>query len=779
MPPSPPVASRTTSFLSLPASLFRRLVLLCCALLFLSIASLAQCPFSATLSATTTCLGSSVLNISSANTPAQITWYKDGNSFETLSGTPPEIVAKGNLSYIFGVTVYASGNVYASDLANFRVLKFPAGSNAGTSGVTVAGGNGPGTAANQLTGPQGLFIDAAGDLYVCDEPNSRVLEFPPGSTSTTLGVVVAGGNGAGSNPNQFNYPHSVWVDGSGNIFIADLSNFRVQKWAPGAAAGTTVAGGNGAGSALNQFGSVNGPTGVTVDAGGNLYVADFSNNRILKFPPGSTGATLGVVVAGGNGAGSNPNQFSYCQDVYVDGSGDLFISDVGNQRIQEWLPGATQGITVAGAAVSAVPSISEIIGLTLDAAGNIYVADQSGEQVTEWPHFPPSLSTTYTPTAVGTYYATITNTNACSVSTNQIIVAAPVTPSISISTSSTILCPSDIIQLSANIQNGGDNPGYQWMDNGTPLANVGGSNPSVPVSTLANGDIITCQLTSNNTCVTSSTALSNAITLTVKSAVSPSVNIVATPSASCPEQPVTFTVQLTNGGTTPAYQWKVDGVAVGSDTPAYTSSTLSNGDMIACFVTNDQDCSPAGSDSIIAVVNPDPVITAGQAYSIVYGGSVQLDPGITGNIVQYTWTPSTGLSDSAIRDPVASPTATIEYTLTVVDDNGCTASGQVSVRILSALAIPNAFTPNGDGKNDIFYVLGGPPGSIVKDLSIYNRWGQRIFLATDATPGDPRGGWDGRINGTYAMPGTYIYLIDIRLANGKLETYRGALELIR
>jgi gliding motility-associated-like protein len=117
--------------------------------------------------------------------------------------------------------------------------------------------------------------------------------------------------------------------------------------------------------------------------------------------------------------------------------------------------------------------------------------------------------------------------------------------------------------------------------------------------------------------------------------------------------------------------------------------------------------------------------------------------------------------------------------LTVVDDNGCTASGQVSVRILSALAIPNAFTPNGDGKNDIFYVLGGPPGSIVKDLSIYNRWGQRIFLATDATPGDPRGGWDGRINGTYAMPGTYIYLIDIRLANGKLETYRGALELIR
>ena len=247
MPPSPPVASRTTSFLSLPASLFRRLVLLCCALLFLSIASLAQCPFSATLSATTTCLGSSVLNISSANTPAQITWYKDGNSFETLSGTPPEIVAKGNLSYIFGVTVDASGNVYASDLANFRVLKFPAGSNAGTSGVTVAGGNGPGTAANQLTGPQGLFIDAAGDLYVCDEPNSRVLEFPPGSTSATLGVVVAGGNGAGSNPNQFNYPHSVWVDGSGNIFIADLSNFRVQKWAPGAAAGTTVAGGNGAG----------------------------------------------------------------------------------------------------------------------------------------------------------------------------------------------------------------------------------------------------------------------------------------------------------------------------------------------------------------------------------------------------------------------------------------------------------------------------------------------------------------------------------------------------
>src|SRR2546421_6970263 len=94
------------------------------------------------------------------------------------------------------------------------------------------------------------------------------------------GITVAGGNGYGSAANQFSFPHGVFVDASGNIFVADLYNHRIQKWAPGATQGITVAGGNGYGSAANQLYFT---YGVFVDANGNIFVADLVNNRIQKW----------------------------------------------------------------------------------------------------------------------------------------------------------------------------------------------------------------------------------------------------------------------------------------------------------------------------------------------------------------------------------------------------------------------------------------------------------------------------------------------------------------
>ena len=129
-----------------------------------------------------------------------------------------------------------------TDYYNNRVLKFAAGS---TTGVVIAGGNQPGgSALNQLSSPQGLYVDKNGNVFVCDFQNYRVLEFPAGSTAGSNGIVVAGGNGAGTNANQLLGPIGVFVDAAGNIYVADAGDFRVQKWAPGASSGTTVAGGN-------------------------------------------------------------------------------------------------------------------------------------------------------------------------------------------------------------------------------------------------------------------------------------------------------------------------------------------------------------------------------------------------------------------------------------------------------------------------------------------------------------------------------------------------------
>src|SRR5438132_1083687 len=130
----------------------------------------------------------------------------------------------------------------------------------GQDGITVAGGNGQGSAANQLTHPAGVFVDASGNIFIADQYNNRIQKWAPRATD---GITVAGGNVAGNAANQLNYPTGVFVDANGNIFVADAphpivlgnENNRIQKWAPGATQGSTVAGGNGYGSAANQLAS--------------------------------------------------------------------------------------------------------------------------------------------------------------------------------------------------------------------------------------------------------------------------------------------------------------------------------------------------------------------------------------------------------------------------------------------------------------------------------------------------------------------------------------------
>ena len=241
-------------------------------------------------------------------------------------------------------------------------------------GTTVAGGNGLGAEANQLQNTYGVYVDGSGNVYVVDKYNDRIQRWAPGATS---GITVAGGNGFGSAANQLSNPNGVFVDGSGNVYVADGSNHRIQRWAPGATSGITVAGGNGAGSAANQL---NGPTGVYVDASGNVYVSDANNNRIQRWAPG---ATSGTTVAGGNGLGSAANQLNVPRGVSVDGSGNVYVADEYNHRIQRWAPGATSGTTVAGGngAGNAANQLSYPCGVFVDGIGNVYVAEEGNSRI--------------------------------------------------------------------------------------------------------------------------------------------------------------------------------------------------------------------------------------------------------------------------------------------------------------------------------------------------------------------------------------------------------------
>jgi sugar lactone lactonase YvrE len=238
---------------------------------------------------------------------------------------------------------------------------------------TIAGGNGSGSGANQLSGPRFTFIDKTGNIYIADHLNHRIVKWAPGATN---GVIVAGGNGAGSASNQLNYPSGVFVDKNGNIFVSDNNNHRVQKWIPGSTSGVTVAGGNGLGSGTNQL---NYPGGVVVDSLGRIYVSDNSNHRVMRW---QSGISYGTVVAGGNGAGSAANQLFYPHGIFLDSAFNLYITD-DNNRVQKWAPAATSGVTVAGGngVGLATNQLNYPYGVAVDKFGVIYVADASNHRV--------------------------------------------------------------------------------------------------------------------------------------------------------------------------------------------------------------------------------------------------------------------------------------------------------------------------------------------------------------------------------------------------------------
>ena len=181
-----------------------------------------------------------------------------------------------------------------------------------------------------------------------------------------------------------------------------------------------------------------------------------------------------------------------------------------------------------------------------------------------------------------------------------VTIATAATPAVSIALTAGAnpTCAGASVTFTATPTNGGSAPTYQWQVGG---ANVGSNSATYTTTTLTNGQVVTCNMVSNLSCVTSTNASSNSITLTVNPSVVPAVTIAITAGAnpSAAGSSVTFTATPTNGGTTPSYQWKVNGVNVGTNSATYTTSSLNNGDVVSCVLTSNATCAvPATATSV-------------------------------------------------------------------------------------------------------------------------------------------------------------------------------------
>jgi streptogramin lyase len=212
-----------------------------------------------------------------------------------------------------------------------------------------------GSADGQFNSPIGVDVDFSGNVYVADNCNFRIQKFDSNGTFLTKWGSRGSGDG------QFEFPYGIAVDSSGSVYVSDLNN-RIQKFD---STGSFVTKWGSLGSDNGQF---NGPWGVAVDSSSNVYVADTNNNRIQKFD------SSGAFITKWGSEGSGDGQFWYPRGIAVDSSGNVYVDDEYNNRIQKFDSNG-MFLTKWGSSGSGEGQFYDTWGVSIDSSGNVYVAD--------------------------------------------------------------------------------------------------------------------------------------------------------------------------------------------------------------------------------------------------------------------------------------------------------------------------------------------------------------------------------------------------------------------
>lgn len=293
-------------------------------------------------------------------------------------------------------------NIYIADRNNNVIRKISASGIIRTyAGTGASGFSGDGSAATaaMLQSPMGITVDASGDVYVADEANNRIRKISSSGVITTVaGTGSAGfsGNGGAAISAQLNAPTSVAFDGSGSVYIADRGNNVIRKISSGGIistfAGTAgMAGYSGDGGAATAA-TLNAPTGMAIDALGNLYVTDKANNVIRKISTSGTISTIaGTGIAGNSGDNGDAMlaRLNAPSGIAIDASGNIYVADQGNNRIRKI---STTGIISnrAGSGTAGysgdgnnatLARLNSPQGISVDGSGTIFVADNGNNVI--------------------------------------------------------------------------------------------------------------------------------------------------------------------------------------------------------------------------------------------------------------------------------------------------------------------------------------------------------------------------------------------------------------
>jgi len=638
--------------------------------------------------------------IRKVNTAGIITTFAgDGTSGFSGDGGP---ATAARLYHPAWIAIDNSGNFYFTDQNGEVIRKI------NTSGIisTITGNLPPGylgdgglLIAAQFRSITGISFDQANNMYISDNGNSAIRKVNAAGIITTVagnGTAGFSGDGGLATAAQLGNPYKVVFDREGNMYIPDNGNSRIRKVTP-AGIITTIAGNGSLGYSGDEGEAINAelayPWTIAIDNSDNLYVGDAGSYVVRKITPSgiiSTYAGDGNYGNSGDGGPATSAELGEISGVAVDNAGNVFIG-IRNyffvvKKVNNCLT-AVINLQPSDASLCTFGDTSFAITAINATSYQWQVNTGSGfSNITDNITYSGSTSNTIKIKAAGpgmnNYQYRCITANSCGnvySSTATLYVTAPLTPSVSIEVTRDTICAGSVATFTATPVNGGTSPAFQWKKNGINIA----TGNTWSATDIADGDVITCVLTSNNNCVTPNTATSNAIIMKVNTILTPSIHISASSDNICSGTLVKFSSTVMNGGNTPYFQWQKNGINTRTDSPAYIDSVFKDGDVITCKLAPGYSCVSADtiiSNSIIMkvmpLVVPSVAITASKT-SICQGNPVTFNatPVNGGASPVYQWSKngvSVGFNNSSYTDASFSDGDIVNCAVT--SDAACVAS---------------------------------------------------------------------------------------------------------
>jgi gliding motility-associated-like protein len=647
--------------------------------------------------------------------------------------------------------LYASGKNFAQELTivstctqgpmtiNMTSTGSSCSSNSGTATATPTGGVGPytyswvpgGQTTQTITGlSSGTYT-----VYITDSG------CPPITQQATVTVTNSGSLSVTAS--QTNLQCASSTNGSATVTVNGGQSPYTYSWTPSGGSNSTATGlGPGmytvyvtdaSGCSTTQTFTLTAPPALTLA----LTPTNIQCNGGTGSASANAGGGTGPYTYSWNNAQTNSNATGLSAGTYT-----CVITDANGCTMQQ-----TVTITQPSAITASASPTNTSCGNS-NGSATVTASGGTGTLTYSWAPSGGSGSTA-SGLSPGSYTVYITDANGCT-QTSTVNIAPSTAPTATLASQTNLLCASSANGTASVTVNGGASPyTYSW-NNAQTAANATGLGPGT----------YTCYVTDASGCTTTQT-----VTIT---APPPITAAAASTFASCGSNDGTATATANGGTGTLTYSWSPGG----GSSATITGLAVGN---YTCVITDANGCTQTVTTTVTnasgptATVSPDVTIQGGSSTNIsaTGGGS-------------YSWTPSSGLSCTTCANPVASPTSTTQYCVFVTDQGGCSDSACMTVTVdipcpsNADFTAPNAFSPNGDGHNDVFTLQGLRTCVVEFKFIIYDRWGEKVFETTDITLG-----WDGTYKGNALDPAVFIYYVSATLSNGTEIVKRGNISLIR